>query len=275
MSRAGLIAALVLSLLSLGRPASGQVLPEKKPPVPQKPAEKKQPVQVEVNPRDGLKYVYIPPGTFMMGCSPADSECSDDEKPAHQVTITKGFWMGQTEVTVGAYKRFASATGGSMPAAPSFNRDWGNEQMPMVEVTWDEAQTYCRWAGGRLPTEAEWEYAARASSTEARYGLLDDTAWYGNNSGHGTHDVAQKRPNSWGLFDMLGNVWEWVDDWYKNYYGSSPATDPGGPSSGSVRVMRGGSWYLDAGYARVSSREGDYPSNRSDGLRCVREVSKP
>ncbi len=279
MSRAGLTAALVLSLLSLLSTASGQVLRErKKPPAPQNPAEKKQPVQVEVNPRDGLKYVYLPPGAFMMGCSPGDDECGGDEKPAHQVTITKGFWMGQSEVTVGAYKRFASAAGGSMPESPSFNRDWGNEQMPIGYVTWDEAQSYCRWAGGRLPTEAEWEYAARASSAEALYGLLDEIAWYDVNSGDQTHDVAQKRPNSWGLFDMLGNVWEWVDDRYdENYYRSSPATDPGGPSKGSTRVLRGGSWDGNAWNARVSNRFRYDPSYREVdlGLRCVREVSKP
>jgi formylglycine-generating enzyme required for sulfatase activity len=95
------------------------------------------------NPKDGLKYVWIPPGTFMMGCSPADNQCGGDEKPAHQVTITRGFWIGQTPVTAVAYKRFAVATGRQMPGAPNFTAGWANENMPIVNVTWDDAQAYC------------------------------------------------------------------------------------------------------------------------------------
>jgi formylglycine-generating enzyme required for sulfatase activity len=205
------------------------------------------PGEVRENAKDGLKYVWIPPGTFMMGCSPADNECSAEEKPAHQVKVTKGFWMGQTEVTVGAYKRFAAATGRQMPPEPmningnALNPGWGDEAMPIVDVTWDDAQAYCSWAGGRLPTEAEWEYAARAGSTEARYGPIDEVAWYYNNSGQKTHKVGQKRANEFGLYDMLGNVWEWVNDWYdENYYKNSPAQDPAGPAIGQLRALRGG-----------------------------------
>ncbi len=273
-------------------PASAQLRPQVTEKPKNKPAAKPAPKRTQVtagtvreNPKDGLKYIWIPPGTFQMGCSPGDNECGDDEKPSHQVTITKGFWLGQTEVRVGAYKRFAAATGRQMPAAPSFNSGWANDNMPIVNVSWDDAQAYCTWAGGRLPTEAEWEYAARAGSTEARYGPLDEVAWYGDNSGstrldttelfrrdsanyvkrltengNRAHEVGQKRANAWGLFDMLGNVWEWVNDWYdRKYYRSSPSQNPPGPSSGQARVLRGGSWGSLPRVVRASIRVGDVP----------------
>ena len=228
---------------------------------------------VRENPRDGLKYVWIPPGTFMMGCSPGDPECDDDEKPAHQVSIRKGFWLGQTPVTVAAYKHFASS--GQMPPPPDFNPAWKDQQMPIVNVTWHDADAYCTWARGRLPTEAEWEYAARAGSTEARYGPLDEIAWYLNNSGGRTREVGQKRSNSFGLHDMLGNVWEWLDDRYdEKYYKNSPGGDPPGPSSDQFRVLRGGSWSSRPPVVRVSNRLRGNPGVRDYnlGFRCVGEL---
>jgi len=233
---------------------------------------------VEVNPKDGLKYVWIPPGTFMMGCSPGDNECYDYEKPPHQVTITKGFWLGQTEATVAAYRKFAGSTGARMPAAPEFNAGWNNQDMPIVNVSWDDATGFCVWAGGRLPTESEWEYAARGGSTEARYGPIDEVAWYANNSGLKTHDVGQKRANAFGLYDMLGNVWEWVNDWHdQNYYQNSPSQDPPGPASGQYRVLRGGSWVDVPRLVRVSFRGRMVPafSYGTFGFRCSGELFAP
>jgi formylglycine-generating enzyme required for sulfatase activity len=107
---------------------------------------------VQVNPKAGMKYVWIPSGTFLMGCSPQDSDCNADERPAHRLSISKGFWMGQTPVTVRAYLRCASATGQEMPPSPEFNSDWANEIMPMAVVNWYEALSHCQWAGGRLST---------------------------------------------------------------------------------------------------------------------------
>jgi formylglycine-generating enzyme required for sulfatase activity len=204
--------------------------------------------------------------------------CESDEKPSHSVTISKGFWMGQTEVTVGAYKRFAQATGRTMPLGQSWDSSWRQDNLPMVFVFWDDARSYCTWAGGRLPTEAEWEYAARAGTQTKYYfgndaALLGDYAWYRGNSGFVAHTVGQKKPNAWGLYDMLGNVWEFCQD-REGSYPSQPVTDPqGAPSSGSSRILRGGSWYGLARYSRVSYRY-LVPGFRDNGFgfRCVREV---
>jgi eukaryotic-like serine/threonine-protein kinase len=260
------------------------------PPSPQVAKEAK-----KAPPIDGLKYVWIPAGTFLMGCSPGDQDSYDEEKPPHQVTITNGFWLGQTPVTVGAYKRFAVATGRSMPRIPDFNPHWGKEQMPIVNVSWSDAHAYCIWAGGRLPSEAEWEHAARAGGTEALYRVIDDTAWsggtisrlasssfrpakigeiawYAANSGGRTHPVGEKLANGFGLYDMLGNVLEWVSDWFDEaYYQNSPTRDPRGPEQGQERVLRGGSWMNYPRFLRVSYRSRSDPAGRTNyiGFRCA------
>jgi len=225
------------------------------------------------NPKDGLKYVWIPPGTFTMGCSPGDKDCDDDEKPAHPVTITKGFWIGQTEVTVAAYHRFAADTQRLMPPVPKFNDGWANPNMPIVNVSWDESLAYCQWSGGRLPTEAEWEYAARGGSAQARYGPLDEVAWYVRNSAGSAHNVAQKRANSFGLYDTLGNAGEWVNDWSDlKYYQQSPSSDPPGAARGPLKVIRGESWnYVLPEGLRVSARSSNFPGGRNVGVgvRCA------
>jgi formylglycine-generating enzyme required for sulfatase activity len=198
-----------------------------------------------VNPKDGLHYVFIPAGNFTMGCSPGDSECSPDEKPPHDVKISKGFWLGQTDVTQAAWKRL-------MNTDPS---RFKGDQLPVERVSWDEAVKYCETIGGRLPTEAEWEYAARAGSTSARYGELDAIAWYDKNSGGTTHAVGSKQPNQFGLFDMLGNVFQWTADWYgESYYTLQATADPSGPPGGQYRVLRGGAWNYFPQYVRVSYR---------------------
>jgi len=203
----------------------------------------------KVNPRDGLKYMWIPPGTFMMGCSPGDNQCYADEEPAHEVTISRAFWLGQTDVTQAAFQRVMN----SNPSA------FKGDNLPVEQVTWDEAQGYCQKIGGRLPTEAEWEYAARAGSPAARYGNLDDIAWYSGNSGGKTHEVGQKQANAFGLFDMLGNVWQWTADWYD--------------AGHTMRALRGGSWLYNPRGVRVSYRSRLGPGYRfSDiGFRCVGE----
>ena len=230
------------------------------------------------NPRDGLPYVWIPPGNFEMGCSPGDNECSPLEQPTHRLTISRGFWLGQTEVTVGAYKRFVEATFRKMPATPSFNPGWANDSMPIVQVNWENADNYCRWAGGRLLTEAEWEYAARAGTTDARYGPIEDVAWFNGNSSSQTHPVAQKRANGFGLFDMLGNAAEWVNDHYsETFYGVSPSQDPQGPTAGKDRVIRGRGWDDIERTVRASQREYADPTGRfSDvGFRCGGDIFAP
>lgn len=215
-----------------------------------------------VNPADGLTYVWIPPGEFLMGCSPGDSECSDDEKPAHPVRITKGFWMSESEVTQAAYQKVI----GSNPS------NFKGADLPVEEVNWDEAAAYCKAVGGRLPTEAEWEYAARGGDSRARYGELKQIAWYNENSGSKTHPVKGLLPNRFGLYDMLGNVWEWNADWYGPYRAGAQI-DPKGPATGTSHVLRGGSWVFDSRGSRASNRDRLVPGGRNYGygFRCARD----
>ncbi len=234
---------------------------------------------VRPNPQDTLPYAWIASGKFQMGCSPGDSDCTAPENPPHTVTISNAFWIGQTEVTVGAYKRYVEVAKASMPpVAPKQDRGWKKDAYPIVDITWDEARQYCAWAGGRLPTEAEWEFAARGGIPQARYGDLNAIAWFKDNAGSQTHAVGGKQPNAYGLFDMLGNVWEWVNDWYDpNYYAGSPAQDPPGPAIGTERVLRGGAWIVDPKLVRASDRYSIKPDARSDffGFRCVWQPKTP
>lgn len=197
-----------------------------------------------------VELVAIPAGTFVMGSPMSDSESYDDERPQHEVTVSP-FWLGKFEVTNAQYARFLTAN--PTVKSPDGWTDTMPPAEPVVNVSWDDANAFAHWAGGRLPTEAEWEYAARAGSVESRYGKLDEIAWYGKNSTSHIHSVGELKPNAWGLHDTLGNVWEWCSDRYGPYEKKS-LHDPSGPTVGSERVIRGGSWGSDARRVRAAYR---------------------
>jgi formylglycine-generating enzyme required for sulfatase activity len=199
--------------------------------------------------KDGLTYVWLPPGRFMMGCSPDDTLCDSDEVPPREVTIAKGFWIGQTLVTQAAYRRV-------MGKNPSFHQ--GDERLPVERVNWGDALKYCTDIGMRIPTEREYEYAARGGNPSARYGDLDAIAWYRANSGGRTHEVATKSPNGFNLYDMLGNVWQFTSDPYR-------------PEDPIYVAMRGGSWSTSAKSMRVSIRGFDVADRGRtfSGFRCA------
>ena len=215
----------------------------------------------------GMEFMWIPAGRLLMG-SPEDEEGRDFDELQHEVRISEGFWMGKYEVT---QREWESVIGSN----PSFYKDCG-PRCPVEKVSWFDTEEFTQRLNGResgkgyryrLPTEAEWEYAARAGTTGAWYGELGAIAWYDENSGDRTQPVGQKGANAWGLHDMLGNVYEWTADWYGGYP-SGLVTDPHGPSSGSDRVFRGGSW---SGSVR-GVRSGHLPGDRSNivGFRLVR-----
>ncbi len=235
---------------------------------------------VSLNPQDGLQYVWIPAGEFLMGAVPGDRVAFANENPRHSVLITKGFWLGKTPVTVAAYKRFIRATGRTMPTPPDFNPGWEKDDHPIVRVDWDDASAFSAWAGGRLPTEAEWEYAARGGKEGLVYPWGDEIgperANYGS-SHAGTTPVTRFPPqNDWGLHDMAGNVWEWLSDWYGEYSGEK-LTNPTGPKGGTLRVLRGGAWDDSAGDLRAAVRLWYEPVYRDYdvGFRVAREVPFP
>lgn len=253
-------------------------------------------------PRETEGFVFVKGGCFDMGDVFGDGY--DIERPVHEVCVDD-FYIGKHEVTVGEFRDFVIKTGYKTDAEkgggchyftggawlqgeknywdrPDFHQ---TESNPVVCVSWNDANEYLKWksrATGqryRLATEAEWEYAARSGGGKDKWaGTVDESAlggyaWYGDNSGYETHPVGQKKPNRLGLYDMTGNVWEWVGDWYdEDYYKVSPRNNPPGPSSDTFRVQRGGSWGSNYWIARLFHRGRSEPDFRNSnlGFRCVR-----
>ncbi|HOF05263.1 MAG TPA: formylglycine-generating enzyme family protein [Syntrophales bacterium] len=259
----------------------------------------------------GMTFVWIPPGDFMMGAAGQETGRGGDE-PRHQVTVTRPFYMQNREVTQGQWERV-------MGSNPSRFQSCGSE-CPVEQVSWHDVQEFIRRLNAgegkevyRLPTEAEWEYAARGADrndpgggflyltgSDDRSPFLEGAAWYKGNSCVAAADArwlndadryfdgaqyapecgpqpgGRKRPNSWGLYDMLGNVWEWVQDWH-GPYPTGPVVDPAGPPGGDIRVYRGGSWMSSPGYCLPSVRGGAEPGMRdlAVGFRLVRSVPLP
>lgn len=318
--RAALAAALAAAVLAgAGTRAVGGASPSPPSPSPSAspspPAASPSPTarvpEVRVSPVDGLEYVRVPPGWFAMGCSPLDKLCQNDELPRHSVHV-RGFWASRTEYTVAAYRRFAKATGyvsrleaafaraGSRPQRTftlnaNFRKATDNigwhypgfpqkDDHPVLMMAWPDAVEVCSWSGGRLPTEAEWEYMARGGEVDQVYPWQSYTPvgqanYTGDKYDRGdsfdlTSPVRSFPPNGFGLHDVIGNAWEWTADWYdRSYYRVSPSQDPRGPASGSFKVRRGGSFLTRPESMRLSSREWAVPTMARDetGIRCVRD----
>lgn len=222
--------------------------------------------------------VAVAAGAFWMGCN--DSECLSDESPFRQVTLS-AFLIDRTEVTRAAYDSCVDAAACLQPGSGEFCTSDEMKANPVTCVSWQDAADYCSWTGKRLPTEAEWEKAARG--TDGRiypWGGVDPTCSSANfDSCAASSESVGSHPDGaspYGAVDMAGNAWEWVADWFDpNYYGSAPNSDPDGPTSGSLKVLRGGSFSLDAWYARTSNRGRLDPSGRllgNLGFRCASDT---
>lgn len=287
---AGAVGALVLAglLAALLRRGRGEPVASASPAASATAARTPRAGDVWTNPRDNAPSVWVPPGKFSMGCTPGDDRCDPAQLPSREITFSEGFWFSRTEVTVGAYKAFARETATRLPEAPSFNEGWQKDDHPIVNITWDDARAYCAWAGSRLPSEAEWEYAARGGHPDwfHPWGGESPACAPGTPNGArfddgaacrraGTERVGVYGPNGFGLHDIAGNAWEWcADEWNANY---SDAPSDGSAfeegTSASRRVLRGGSWINGADYLRVSIRSRWYQNRGRDfiGFRCARD----
>ena len=222
---------------------------------------------ISISVKDGVSIdmVKVEAGTFMMGAT-SEMDLDIGEKPVHQVTLTNDYYMGKYEVTQALWQ----AVMGSNPS------NFKGDNLPVEEVSWNDCQEFISKLNSltgrkfRLPTEAEWEYAARGGKKSRSYQYsgssnISDVAWYDGNSVNKTHPVGTKQANELGIYDMTGNVWEWCSDWY-GFYSSSSQTNPTGADSGSSRVFRGGSWYGNARYCRLSFRDCTPPDCRGYNL---------
>ena len=216
------------------------------------------------------EFVTIQPGAFRMGCSEGDMLCDADENPPHDVRITKPFQLATHEVTQSEWR----ALMGTNPSR------FKGDTLPVENISFDNVQEYLAKLNARndgyryrLPTEAEWEYAARAGAKGPNTGPLDEMAWYKDNANEQSHPVKQKKPNAWGLYDMEGNVYEWTQDWFFDYE-EDPQTDPKGPETGYERVPRGGSWNSTPKGVRTSNRNALEPDagDFNVGFRVAREA---
>ena len=222
-----------------------------------------------------FKMVHVEGGTFMMGATEQDDEAWGDEKPQHKVMLDD-YYIAETQVTQALWQ----AVMGNNPS------NWKGDNLPVETISWNDCQEFIKKLNqltGRtfaLPTEAQWEFAARGGNLSKDYKYagsdnLDEVAWFEDNSNSQTHTVAQKKPNELGIFDMSGNVWEWCNDWFGiNYYQSSPQHNPQGPTLGFIRVLRGGGWDDEAWRCRVSNRSNFLPGDRYDdfGMRLSLSV---
>ena len=230
-----------------------------------------------------MKMIWVEGGDFLMGCTSEQGNCESNEQNVRRVTVD-GFYIGMLEVTQSQWEKVVGTS--ISQQRNKANPDWSlrgvGPDYPMYFVSWDEAMEFCRLLSNKtgrtytLPTEAQWEYAARGGNKNegAKYAgsnMIDAVAWYTDNSGSSTHIVGSKRANALGIYDMSGNVWEWCKDWYASSYVSYDTNNPVGPSSGSDRVVRGGSWYSNASRCRVAGRNNYSPGYRyfSLGFRVV------
>ncbi len=223
--------------------------------------------------RADIAWVRVPAGTFQMGCVADDERCNVDERPRHAVTVSRPFDLMATEVTIGMYRRVVKAVD-EQPA-------WSTrDDYPVVIVTWQEAAAFCTAIGGRLPTEAEWEYAARGGRDAGIYPWGSERPAHDAGAptgaafeGDAARPVTSFAANAFGLFDMAGNVWEWTAD-AGSLYRPDAVTDPQGPMSGQVRILRGGSFGDDASNLRISNRTPNQPDrvHVNVGFRCARDA---